>query len=625
MNSKHIRSRCQAFVLSGFVFAIGWLVCVSTTFASSPTHRYSFDSNADDSIGVAHGTLLGNAVITNGAVALDGTNGCVQLPNDMFTNYQSLSFEIWVALDMAVSGTCLYEFDAGSASVITYQLGSGYLAYYTAPLFGTRSVSSPALNAGRTNHVVWTQDQASHIARIYTNGVLATQNSANFTLTPQSVGSTTNNYIGARSTNDSVVNGRYLEFRVYSNALTAFEVSLADQAGANHLPDDPERIRLVAPPIVSLGGWPTKIFVDFQNTTNVDLTGFSGVQLLSSDTNVIMVTASNLFKASGLGTANISVSYGSRSDSKSVTVLPAENFTLAHRYDFSGAVGQTNLPDIQGGADGRVFVGTFTSDGRLNMNGSSAYVDLPDGILSSKSEVTVEAWVTRLDSSPIQWPRIFDFGSRYATNSSFYGSTYFFLSPAVVVDNSGTNFDLVRFAVTTNSLSSESPQLTAHPRIPINAETHLAVTYNPAGNLSKLYINGLPVSSGPAPYQLNSLIDTNNWLGRSQWAFDTYFRGYFNEFRIYRKALNDPDIAASYALGPDVIGVDYMLHAQAVETNLLLTWGSSASGFILKGSPSVGADAIWTNVPVTPVFTNGHFEATIPASESTGFIRLSAP
>ena len=71
------------------------LLLADAALASQPTHRYSFTSDANDSIGTAHGTLLGNATITDRNLVLNGTNGCVQLPANLFTNSRSLTLEIW--------------------------------------------------------------------------------------------------------------------------------------------------------------------------------------------------------------------------------------------------------------------------------------------------------------------------------------------------------------------------------------------------------------------------------------------------------------------------------------------------------------------------------------------------
>src|ERR1035438_5474371 len=65
-------------------------------------HRYSFTSNASDSVGGANGTLIGNAYITNAALYLpgggnsDSPSGYVSLPNGIVSNDTSITVECWV-------------------------------------------------------------------------------------------------------------------------------------------------------------------------------------------------------------------------------------------------------------------------------------------------------------------------------------------------------------------------------------------------------------------------------------------------------------------------------------------------------------------------------------------------
>src|ERR1039457_4134614 len=53
--------------------------------AGSLAHRYSFTTNASDSVGGADGVLRGGATISGGAVVLDGVSGYVDLPNNLVT------------------------------------------------------------------------------------------------------------------------------------------------------------------------------------------------------------------------------------------------------------------------------------------------------------------------------------------------------------------------------------------------------------------------------------------------------------------------------------------------------------------------------------------------------------
>ena len=82
----------------------------------------------------------------------------------------------------------------------------------------------------------------------------------------------------------------------------------------------------------------------------------------------------------------------------------------AHRYSFEGAPGATLVADSVGTADGTAIGGaSFTGDGRLTLNGVNGYVDLPNGIISSLINVSLETWVKWNGGSQRQ--RLFDFGS----------------------------------------------------------------------------------------------------------------------------------------------------------------------------------------------------------------------
>jgi uncharacterized protein len=53
------------------------LIGISTPCGAALVHRYDFTTNADDSVGSAHGTLVGGASISGGALVTNGGNGSV--------------------------------------------------------------------------------------------------------------------------------------------------------------------------------------------------------------------------------------------------------------------------------------------------------------------------------------------------------------------------------------------------------------------------------------------------------------------------------------------------------------------------------------------------------------------
>jgi hypothetical protein len=82
--------------------------------------------------------------------------------------------------------------------------------------------ASPALPTGVWKHVAVTRN--GNTGTLYIDGVQVAQNT-NMTLSPSSLGSTTNNWIGrSQYSGDSYLDGQIDQFRIYNRALTAAEV-----------------------------------------------------------------------------------------------------------------------------------------------------------------------------------------------------------------------------------------------------------------------------------------------------------------------------------------------------------------------------------------------------------------
>ena len=158
----------------------------------------------------------------------------------------------------------------------------------------------------------------------------------------------------------------------------------------------------------------------------------------------------------------------------------------------------------------------------LGLDGSSGYVVLPSGMLSSVSDFTVTAWVYL--NANYTWNRIFDFGS--GTGS------YMFLSP---MGGGGK----LRYAITVGTGEQIVDGTSA---LPTGSWQHVAVTQS--GSTCTLYVNGTQVGQNAGitnkPSGLGST--TQTWIGRSQWP-DPYFNGNIDDFRIYSRALSAGEVA----------------------------------------------------------------------------------
>lgn len=220
---------------------------------------------------------------------------------------------------------------------------------------------------------------------------------------------------------------------------------------------------------------------------------------------------------------------------------------LLHRYDFEGS--GTAVRDRVGVAHGAVARGSTLSklDGKgvvlLGGGDVGAYVDLPNGLVSSLKNATFEAWVTWGGGSA--WQRIFDFGDSTASvpeNNQAGGKTYLFLTPKSA---SG----VVSFAFSLSSVPQEV-DVNGSAALPQSLRQVVGVA-DDDGDKLLLYVDGAKVGEHAWTAHLSQINDVNVWLGRSQYANDSELNAVYHEFRVYGAALSAAQVAATFQAGTD--------------------------------------------------------------------------
>jgi hypothetical protein len=221
---------------------------------------------------------------------------------------------------------------------------------------------------------------------------------------------------------------------------------------------------------------------------------------------------------------------------------PLRDPRLIHRYSFDGQ--GTRVVDSVAGADGSLESGAVLDGaGHATLDGVDDYVNLPNGLLSGLTDVTLIAWLA-WSGGPC-WQRVFDFGSTDAGEDRVGNATSsLFLTPKRCP---GTG-PATSFTTLDDGFGSVDSDV-AFPVLKVSA---IAAVVDTAKQQLRLYAAGEPLGSGMAQ-SLSKLSDENAWLGRSQWIQDTYLRGTYDEFRIYDVALGDAELAAIEAAGPDAI------------------------------------------------------------------------
>ena len=207
-------------------------------------HRYSFTSDASDSVGHANGTLEGAAVVSGGQVHLNGTKGTyVNLPGGLIAGDKAVTFEFWASLGTN-RGWCRV-FDQGSDTMVN----GGRLDLYFSPHSGAGDFRLTVMDPNPSERVVRVRgnldnqtnlyvacvlDPPSGFMGIFTNGILAV--STNRLTSLESV--STNRFFLGRSLfpNDPPLNGSISEFRIYNAALSAAQISDNYKNGPNAVP-----------------------------------------------------------------------------------------------------------------------------------------------------------------------------------------------------------------------------------------------------------------------------------------------------------------------------------------------------------------------------------------------------
>ena len=247
---------------------------------------------------------------------------------------------------------------------------------------------------------------------------------------------------------------------------------------------------------------------------------------------------------------------------------------LRHRWAFNGPPAATDItsptfvePDLAGGAAYEAIVvgpgADRLGDGTVQLSADPAdpsratgYVDLPNGIISGLSALTVETWVSPRATAGA-WERICDFGT----------TTIGEVAPGSTNAYSGADVDWVYLTAYQGEVPKVALQRNGNiPGVyPLEAswndqaperELHVVATYDPASGLGAVYVDGQLKQTAGGAGPLDTLPDVNNWLGRSMWQADANLNGLFNEFRIYEGVLTPRQVAIHFGLGPEDISGD---------------------------------------------------------------------
>jgi arabinan endo-1,5-alpha-L-arabinosidase len=216
---------------------------INNIYVANPllAHRYSFSTNAPpvwDSIGMAHGILIGTAIVTNNALALTGVSGdYANLPPGLVSGSSAFTLEFWATF--GVNGAWADVFDTGN---INNNAGQDYFDFYArngsseqqldVRTSSAATLAIPGVLDLQTIHVAAICDPANRYMAVFTNGVFE----AALTNTVPALSGVSNawSFIGRPLTAGfSYLNATIDELRLYDGRLTPQQIAADDIAGPN--------------------------------------------------------------------------------------------------------------------------------------------------------------------------------------------------------------------------------------------------------------------------------------------------------------------------------------------------------------------------------------------------------
>lgn len=483
------------------------------------------------------GTLVNSPTLAAGlfanAVTLPNTGAQhVTLPTGIVNGLTDFTISTWVKIGAFSTFSRIFDFGTGTTNYLFLTPQYTGTAPNTAklrfairtPSVGEQQInSSTAFATGTWVHVAVTLN--GNTGRLYLNGIEVGSNTG-MTLKPSSLGSTTLNYLGrSQFGSDPYLNGSLDDFRIYSRALNAAEISAqaaptpSVPTGLAAIPGDGQATlnwsiaNSATAYTVKRGNTPGGPYTAVPAGTGIATNTFTDTGLTNGPTYYYVVSATNWTGASA--------------DSAEVAVTPSYLRVQLKFDETSGTVAADSSGHQQNAA---LFNAPGWITGKIDnaltlTKASSQYATLPDGVVSTLSDITISAWVkpATLDT----WARVFDFGSGMATNLFF-------------TTRSGAT-GKPQFAI---RVANSAEQIIAAPNaLPLNTWTHIAVTLS--GSTGTLYINGVASGTNTAmtlkPSDMGNT--TQNYLGKSQYN-DPYLNGAIDDFRIYSCALNADEIAS---------------------------------------------------------------------------------
>jgi len=612
------------------------LMCVampSLVSAQTLLHRYSFVSDASDSVGGPQwaGTVVppngGSAATISDGLTLPGGggpgfSGYVTLPAGILTNTANITVESWVSqsTQSGVNWAEIYSFNNGTGSYFSLIADNNANNNHLSTAFRLNNSEADAvagfqLPVGGQQYIAVTFNTNTLVGNLYTNGaIVASVTAPNIGFTPGLLGGsggTLNNFIGQDPWPDPQFQGTVYEFRIWNGVVSQRYLSASAVAGPSILINNltPSTVAINAGASLPVSGSEqADVTVQLPQTGSANLEAvLDATNWVSSNPGVLTVNSQGVISAVGVGTATISAKVGGvTGTSGTITV---GQIALLHRYSFVA-----DASDSVGGPQGNGTVVAATTGTNAVINngltlsggggpGYSGYVTLPAGILTNTTSVTIEGWVTQANGNT--WAQIWNFGNNGNQNTG--------IIPLPDRDNGN-------FEVGINPNNNEQ-DIVSSIHFPTNSQQYVSEVFKSSTLQGSLYVNGALLATHTFPDRTyipgaigGAAGTANNVIGQDPYP-DPQFQGTINELRIWNGAVSPVYLAISAAAGPGVVVTNL------VPTTLSVSVTTSMIGAGTQQATVIGNFKDASSVNVTTGATNWlSSNPSVVTVNSSGFI-----
>jgi hypothetical protein len=589
------------------------------------------EGNGADVAGNNPGTVNGGTGYSAGEVgqsfSFNGTSGKIIIAASGSMNVglsNGFSVECWIKPAELSVRHPIVEWSDGSNIGVHFYVSHGWFDERPGDLLaniedtggGWHPVFTAAglLNTNSFQHVALTYDKASGVGKLYLNGaVVASENLGSFT--PQT---SFPMYIGQRPSDSSVAlySGLMDELSVYGRALSQTEIQAIYDASAAG------KCQSSAAPFIL--NQPTNQAAAVAGSANFSVTA-GGTQPLSYQwrhgTNALTGATSSVLNLTnvqlsdaGNYSAVVSNAFGTVTSSNALLTVNTGGCVNVPGGIVSWWPAEGNGNDVAGSNPGTVSGGVSYSAGEVgqsfNFNGTSGTILVPaSGSMNVglSNGFTVECWIKPSDLSQrhpiVEWGTASDIGVHFYVSHGWFDERPGNLM-ANVAEGSG----------------NWHPVLTEAGLLNTNTLQHVALTYDKASGVGKLFLNGAVVASenlGNFTPQTSFPMYVGQRPSDSSVAL---YSGLMDELSLYARALSLAEIQAIYNAGasgkcsggqpPIAIGGNgnmrgtKMLQPVRVSGGYRINFAGTAGGsYVIQRAPSVSGP--WTTLTTVAVGTNG--------------------